>query len=311
MKIYYKLPLFLLLIIPSLLSGQKRWSLEECIRYAWENNLQIKQQELAVEQSENNLEQAKLNYVPTLNASISHSMNWGRSVNLQNLEIIQNKLTQSTSASARAAINVFEGFTKSNEVKSRSLQRDISVEEVDRIRNDISIEIARMYLQILLSKEMLKTVQNSIISVGDQVERTKKLVDAGSLPYSSLLEMQAQLAAEKVQVVNADNQLQNAVLALVQLLDLENDKDFDILDVDVDLMVKEFTGEKVNELYESSLELPQIRSARMKLTNADVQLAIAKGRVLPSVSFSAGYGTYYSDSREQAFFDQFNENRNP
>ncbi|MDZ4058811.1 MAG: TolC family protein, partial [Bacteroidales bacterium] len=109
MRKIYRLPLFLLLIIPGILSGQKRWSLEDCIRYAWENNLRIKQQELAIEQSENNLAQAKLNFIPTLNASVSHSMNWGRSVNVQDLQIIENKLSQSTSASARAAIGLFEG----------------------------------------------------------------------------------------------------------------------------------------------------------------------------------------------------------
>ena len=176
MKIYYKLPLLLLLIVPSLLSGQKRWSLEECIRYAWDNNLQIQQQELAVEQSENNLQQAKMNYIPSLNASLSHSMNWGRSVNLQTLEIIENKLTQSTSANARAGINLFEGFAKGNEVKSRTLLKEISTVEVSKIKNDISVEIARLYLQILLSKEIVKTADQSILSVEQQVDRDRKSV---------------------------------------------------------------------------------------------------------------------------------------
>ena len=311
MKIYYKLPLLLLLTVPTLLSGQKRWSLEECIRHAWDNNLQIKMQELAVEQSENNLEQAKLNYIPTLNASLSHSMNWGRSVNLQNLEIIENKLTQSTSANARAGINLFEGFAKGNEVKSRTLQKEISTEEVSKIKNDISVEIARLYLQVLLSKEIVKTADQSILSVEQQVERTRKMVDAGSLAYSSLLEMEAQLAAERVQVVNARNQLKGALLSLVQLLDLENTSGFDIQEVNVDFMIQGFNGESVDELYELSQSLPQIKSAELKLKNSDIQLSLAKGRTLPTVSFSAGYGSYYSDSREQPFFDQFNENRNP
>ncbi len=311
MKFYYKLPLILLLTIPSLLSGQKRWSLEECIRYAWDNNLQLQQQTLAVEQSENNLEQAKMNYVPTLNASISHSMNWGRSVNLQNLEIIENKLTQSTSMNARAGINLFEGFTKGNEVKSKTLQKEISIQEVDKLKNDISVEIARLYLQVLLSKEILKTAEQSILSVEEQVERTRKMVDAGSLAYSSLLEMEAQLAAERVQVVNSHNQLKSAILGLVQLLDLENSKDFDIQDVDVNFMIRSFNGESVEDLYQISQGLPQIKSAELQLKNSDIQLALAKGRALPVVSFSAGYGTYYSDSREQPFMDQFNENRNP
>ncbi len=311
MKKYYRLLLLLLLMIPGILSGQKRWSLEDCIRYAWDNNLRIKQQELAVEQSENNLAQSRLNFIPTLNASLSHSMNWGRSVNVQDLEIIENKLSQSTSASARAAVGLFEGFTKQNEIKSRVVQVEVSLQEVEKLRNDISVEIARSYLQILLSGEILRTAQQSFSSVEEQLERARKLVDAGSVAYSTLLEVEAQLAAERFQVVNAENQLKSARLTLRHMLDLENDASFEIEEVNIDFLVTDFKGESIEDLYRLSQDLPQIKSAELNLDNSSLQLAIAKGRALPSVSFSAGYGTYYSDSRDQAFFDQFNENRNP
>lgn len=311
MRKHYILPFILLLFFPALISAQKRWSLEECIRYAWENNLQLKQQAIAVEQGLNNLNQAKLNYVPTVSASLSHSMNWGRSVNMQDLEIIENKLSQSTSANARAAINLFEGFTKTNEVKSNLVQLEITRSEVEKLRNDISVEIARSYLQILLSKEILNTTKQSITSAQEQVERTKKLVDAGSLAYSSFLEVQAQLAGERVQVINAQNQLRSSLLSLKQLLDLEGNSEFDIAEIDIDFLVKEYKAESIDELYRISQELPQVKVAELNLENSGLQLAIAKGRLYPSISFSAGYGSYYSDSRDQAFFDQFNENRNP
>lgn len=311
MKKHYKLPFILLLFFPVLLSAQKSWSLEECINYAWENNLQIKQQELSVEQGQNNLYQAKLNYIPRLTASMNHSMNWGRSVNVQDLEIIENKLTQSTSASASAGINLFEGFTKTNEIKSNTVQLEISRSEVEKLRNDISIEIARSYLQILLSKEILNTAKQSITSAQEQVERTEKLVDAGSVAYSSLLEVQSQLAAERVQVINAQNQLRSSLLSLKQLLDLEGSSEFDIEEVNIDFLVKEYKEASIEELYNVSHSLPQVKVAELNVENSGLQLAIAKGRLYPSISFSAGYGTYYSDSRDQAFFDQFNENRNP
>lgn len=311
MKNYYKLPFILLLFFPALLSAQKSWSLQECISYAWENNLQLKQQEIAVEQGQNNLSQSKLNYVPTISASVNHSMNWGRSVNVQDLEIIENKLSQSTSASASAGIGLFEGFTKTNEVKSNSVLLEISRSEVEKLRNDISVEIVRSYLQILLSKEILNTAKQSITSAQEQVERSRKLVDAGSVAYSSLLEVQAQLASEKVQVVNAQNQLRTSLLTLKQLLDLDGNSQFDIEQIDVDFLVKEYVQESVEELYNISQSLPQVRASELNLENSGLQLAIAKGRLYPRLTFSAGYGSYYSDSRDQAFFDQFNENRNP
>lgn len=311
MKIYYKLPILLLLLIPLTLSAQKRWSLEECIKYAWDNNLSIKQQEIVVEQSENNVLESKLQYLPSFNASVSHSMNWGRSVNMQDLQIIENQLSQSTSASMRASVNLFEGFQKGNDLKSKKVVQEISVLGVGRIKNQISVEISRAYLQILLSKEILRTANQSLESVKQQVDRTGKLVNAGSIAYSSLLEIEAQLATERVQVVNAQNQVNNSLLALKQLLDLTRESDFDVDSPNLDLMIEAFSGESVDQLFEQSKTLPQIKSAELNYTNSNLQLAIAKGRSYPTISFSAGYGTYYSDSRDQNFMDQFNENRNP
>ena len=123
--------------------------------------------------------------------------------------------------------------------------------------------------------------------------------------------MQSQLAAERVQVINAQNQLRSSLLSLKQLLDLDGNSEFDIEQVNIDFLVKEYNGTSIEELYKASHSLPQVKVAELNVENSGLQLAIAKGRLYPSLSFSAGYGTYYSDSRDQAFFDQFNENRNP
>ena len=302
----------LLFLAATSLIAQKRWSLQECIEYAWENNLTIKKQELSIEQSENNLQQSKLNYIPSVSTSVSHSMNWGRSVNMADLQIINNKLSQNTSASARASIDLFEGFAKGNQIKNNSVMRDISVQEIDRLKNDISIEISRSYLQILLSKEIVKSAQESLNSVETQVNRTKKMVEQGSLAYSSLLEIEAQLASEKVQLVNAKNQLSTTLLTLAQILDLGYSvASFDIEDINVDSMAIDFYGEDIERLFHSSTELPQIKISYLNLQNSNIQLNIAKGRAMPTLSFSAGFGSHFSDSYKVSFFEQFRDNRNP
>lgn len=313
MKRLLILPVFILIFIPTVLSAQtKLWSLEECIRYAWDNNLRIKQQELAIEQSENNLLQAKLGYLPSLNASVSHSMNWGRSVNMNDLQIIENKLSQSTSANASASVTLFEGMVKNNNLKSMGVKREIARQEISRLRNDISIEIARGYLQVLLSREILNSARASMESTKEQVDRTRKFVDAGGQAYSSLLEIEAQYASEQVQFTNAQNQVNSALLSLRQLLDLTSESSFDIAMPSENLAIAgEFKDESVDELFNSSLTLPQIKGAKLNLDNSNLQLAIAKGQAYPSLSFRAGYGSYYADSREESFMDQFNENRNP
>ena len=313
--------LLVLLLLTSLsLSAQQRWSLQRCIEYAWENNLSIKQQELDLEQSENNLKQSQWNYAPSINAYVNHSMDWGRSVNMNNLKIIQNELSQTISASTRASIYLFDGFLKGNEIKSNRINRDISVQEIDRLKNDISIEIARSYLQILLSKEIVKSATESMNSVDAQVERTKKMVEQGGTAYSSLLEIEAQLASERVQLVNANNQLSTALLTLKQLLDLESSvSDFDIEETNVDLLVKDFREEEIDILFQSSTNLPQIKISELSLQNSNIQLNIAKGKALPTLSLSAGFGSYFSDPVQRSagsnqpisFFEQFKDNRNP
>ena len=293
------------------LKGQEAWTLEKCIRYAAENNLQIKQQSLMVQQAENNVLQSKLDFVPSVSGSVSHNMSWGRSVNLQDLEIIENKLSQSTSANLSASMNLLEGLSKFNTLKSNKTQLEIYNYEVEKLKNDISINITQAYLQVLLAQQMEKTAAESYKSVEEQVERTRKLVDAGSQAYSTLLEIQSQLGTEKVQWVTAQNDVRSNLLTLKQLLDLSPDTPFDIYAPDTENFSMELQTENLNSIYNSALDLPQIKSAELALEKSRLDLKIQKGQAYPVVSLSAGYGSYYSNSQEKAFFSQFNDNRNP
>jgi Outer membrane protein len=189
--------------------------------------------------------------------------------------------------------------------------REIARQEVGRIRNDISIEIARAYLQVLLAREILESANSSLENSAVQVERTRKFVDAGSQAYSALLEMEAQYASELVQQTNAQSQVSNALLTLRQLLDLPAEQSFDVSTPGENLNIGPFAAESPDQLFDASLDLPQIEVARLNKKNSELQLAIAKGQAYPSLTFRAGYGSYYADSRDESFFDQFNENRNP
>lgn len=311
MKKLCRLPLFFALLLPLSASGQKNWTLQECIKYAWENNIQLKQQEIATEQNKNNADQSKLGYLPTLNGSVSHSMNWGRSVNMQDLQIIQNKLSQSSSMSLRASVDIFSGFQKKYNIESKKALYEISKLDAGQLKNNIAIEISRAYLQILLSKEILNTAEESYKSINEQVNRTKILVNAGSQAMGTLLEIEAQMASERYQVVNAQNQVRTNILNLKQLLDLPENTQFDIVLPQIDITDRPFEGENLNDLYNASLELPQIKSAGLNAKNSQTQLRLAKGQLLPSLSLSAGYGTYYSDSRTDDFYTQLKDNRNP
>ena len=276
------------------LHAQKAWTLQECIQYALENNLNIKQQNLAIERDVNQLEQAKWAMAPTISASADYSFSWGRTPNAQDFTIIENQLTQTGYGRIGANIDIFRGLQKVNTVKSNKVQLEISGQEVEKLKNDISIQIARIYLEVLLAQEMLGTAKQSRQSVSEQVSRTQKLVDAGNLAHSNLLEMEAQLATEQVQVVNAENMLRTNYLSLVQLLDLSHETDFSIVVPQIQVDTIGFMGASVDQLYQFSQSLPQIQIGEFTLQQREYQLAATKGQRFPSLSLSAGISTSYS-----------------
>lgn len=312
MKNFMRIPALLLAIMLCCnMYPQQKWSLAKCIEHARENNLQVRQQKTAVEQARNNLLSAKMEYLPSVNASMNHNMSWGRSVNLNDLEIIENQLSQSTSMNISASVPLFEGMQKHNTVKSSLKQLEIAGVNVEKLQDEISLAVAQAYLQVLLNKEIEKSAMASYSSMQEQVEKSRQLVEAGSQAYSSLLEVQAQLASEKVQLVTAGNNVRGSLLALAQLLDMEDFEKFDIEVPDVDYLTLAFTEESVEEIYGYASSLPRIKGAELALEQSKLQYKIQKGAALPVISFNAGYGTYYSDNQESAFFEQFNNNRNP
>ncbi|MDR2585822.1 MAG: TolC family protein [Prevotellaceae bacterium] len=317
------------------INAQKQWTLQECIQYALDNNLNIKQQSLTIERDKNQLEQSKWAMAPSVGFNADYSFGWGRSLNQQDFTITKNKLTQIGSTSIGAGIDLFKGLQKVNTIKSNQAQLEISGQEVEQLKNDISIEIARTYLNVLLYQEVLETAKLSRQSVTEQVNRTQKLVDAGTLAHSSLLEMQAQLATEQVQVVNAENQVRTFSLSLIQLLDLSNESDFSVVVPQIQVDTVGYMGASVEQLYQASQILPKIQIGEYTLEQRERQLAVAKGQRFPSISLSTGVRSSYNpdtkvakngdtiidldnpldmppiELRSSSLFEQLNSNKNP
>ena len=276
-----------------------KWSLERCISYAQEHNLQIRQMRHDIEIASNNVTGSKMEFLPSVNASMGHNMSWGRSVNLNDLEIVENKLSQSSSMNLSASIPLFEGMRKYNNLKSN----------IKQLENEISIAIAKGYLQVLLCMEIEKSAAESCNSAEAQVSRTQELVNYGSQPYSVLLDIKAQLAGEKVQLVSAQNNTSTALLELAQMLDLPDSIAFEIeIPQNSDVLPLEIS---LQEIITAAENHPEIEKARLTLEQSQLLHKIQKGAALPTLSLSAGYGTYYSDSQNSAFFTQFNNNCNP
>ena len=292
----------LVIFLPLSGYAQKTWTLEECIKYAWENNLSLKQQELGVNQSENTHFQSKMALAPTLNARVTENVNWGQSVDLSTLTLLNHVRSSNTGVGVYADVDLFNGLQKLNTIKQEKAKLEIAVQEVQKLRNEISIEITRSYLNVLLANEVLQTARQSRESVAQQCARSRQLVEAGSQPLSSLLEVESQLASEELQVVDAENNLRTSQLNLKQLLDLSMDDDFQIAFPKIgDLNQMEPVS--VEEMYYISQQLPQIKKTEFNLEQRKYELAIAKGGRSPRLSLTMSYSTFYSDAGKKSSDD--------
>lgn len=279
--------------------AQKQWSLSECIEYARNNNLSIRQQQLSLELSDIALTRSKASFLPSVNASASHNYNYGRSVDRFTNQFATDRV-QSNNFYVSANLNVFNGFQLLNTWKLRVIELEAGKLELEQLTNDISLSIATAYLQILFNRELYYNARNQYEITSMQMERTLKLYNAGAISKGDMLTVEAQLATEELQVINADNQLQLSILTLAQMLDIEDVASFDILVPDVVLPDSLIIAGSANDIYQFAVNnQPEILASELRVNGAEKSLAIAKGSRLPSLSLSSSIGTGYSSAARQ------------
>ncbi|MBI9036484.1 MAG: TolC family protein [Bacteroidales bacterium] len=307
--------LFFVLLLSIIGYSQKKWSLTDCINYAIENNIEIKQSEINTATNKINLQQSKLDLIPSLNASASHSYGWGRSIDMATYTYT-NKTTQQNYFQISSNVTVFNGLQKYNTIKQNNFDYLASQFDSDMMRDNISVRLSYAYLQILYSQEILDVAVNQVDITNQQIERTQKLVNAGTLAKGSLLEIQSQGAQEEVNVIMARNNLNLAYLDLLQLLDLPASEKFDIVKPELNI-TEEPQLLKPQEVFSYAvMNRPQIMSAEYRVKSSDRGLAIAKGLRSPSVRLNGGWNTNYSDQITNqtgsaiSFSDQFKDNQN-
>ena len=282
------------------LSAQEPWSLEVCIQYAMENNILIKQTVLNTEYNQNLLKQSKLGQIPSLSGSGNYNYSWGRVLDETTYRYSDNQSINSLNLGISSSANLFSGLRVRNTILQNELNLMASYEDVEKVKNDISLSIAAAYLSIMFNRELLLVTQSQLEITGQQVERTLKMVEAGKLARGNFLELQAQYASEELNLVNAENQLAISLLNLQQMLDLPIDTAFDVVipqlaDPDEDPLM--MNALEVYRLAEQ--EMPEIKSAVLGLESAEKGLAIAKGGRSPQLYMSANFNSRYSDIRQQ------------
>jgi outer membrane protein len=275
---------------------QKTWSLQDCIRYAIENNIQIKQQIIQTEYQKNTLELAKLKLLPTLNGSASHNYSFGRALDETTYQFSNNKTVQSNNFYFGGSLNLFNGLQNYNTIQKNKYQLLAGELDLQSTKDNISLNIALAYLQILLNKELVLATGNQLQITIQQIEKTKKMVDAGSLAKGNLLQIEAQAASEELQYINLKNQLDISYLNLTQILELQTPDGFNIITPDISLDTNTIITGRIDEIYSLAQGLrPEIKSAELSLIASEYDQKIAVGSRSPRLSMNHSFSTGFSD----------------
>ena len=276
----------------------KVWTLEECIEYALEHNIEIKRQELGVSNSEIGLSESRWDYAPSLSAGSSYSISSGRVLDQTTYEFIENNVVGSSSASVSGSMQVFSGMRRHYALKKAKASMKASLADLESVRQDIELNVTAAYLQILCDQENLSSAREMASMLESQMERIQTMVELGRVTEADLLQIRSQHYAALNDVVAAEGQCRLSRMELCQLLEIQDWEDFAIEPIKAD----EYGGMPLFPSMDSiSVESrPEYRSAEAGAEVARRNLQIARASYYPTLSLSAGYGTSYSGARQKA-----------
>lgn len=283
--------ILMILVSFSSFSQDKKWTLEACVNYAIENNIRVKQSELDTELSEENIVSSKGNFLPTVNGSTSGNFNFGSFIGQDGSRISRNSF--GNSLSVNAGVTLFNGFRNTNLYKQAKLGLEASQVQLQKLKDDISLQVVNSYLSVLLNKENFKIADEQVKITQQQVERINILFTEGSQPKTALLDVEAQLASNKEQFINAQNSIDLSLFNLAQLLQISH-KGFDVEEVNFNVSSVELLYNDTDAIFNKAVETrPEIRVAEINIENSDLDIEIAKSAFYPSISLGAGLGTSY------------------
>ncbi|MEQ8906527.1 TolC family protein [Ekhidna sp.] len=299
MKKFGLITLLILFVFAGISQEKRVLSLEECIEIAVKNNLNVKRSELNLQTAEVNLLQSQAGRYPTLNANGNYGYNWGRGIDPTTNQFIDQRINFN-SVGVSTNIPVIQGLQVTNSIRQGKLNTQASRKDLEKAENDISLNTANFYLNVIFNKELLDNAQFQLESSQQQLDRTKKLVASGALPLSNELQLESQVATNEVNLINAQNNLDLAVLALKQALLLPPGQEIDVVIPDITIDQAEIENSSIMNLYNQALlNMPEIQSAQLRVESSQVGVEVAKGGMYPSLSISGRMDTRYSDASQQ------------
>jgi outer membrane protein len=307
-----------LLAVFSLTATAKTWTYEECLQYALDNNITLKKAGLTRQTQEETTRQSKASLLPSLSFSTSQNISYqpwkaNGSTTIQNNEIQMVSSTTSYNGSYNLGANwtVWNGNRNTNQVKLNALAENEA--ELDSITSARSIEerIAQLFVQILYSKEAVKVNQATLEAAKVNEQRGLEMVKVGTMSKADCSQLTAQRAQDEYSVVQSESNVRDFKRQLKALLQLTDDEEFDVVSsTPTDAMALQPIP-SLSSVYEAALEnRPEIKRAMLDVESADIQMKLAKGQRMPSISLNAAVSTNNSSMSDNNWGDQIKTNFN-
>lgn len=298
------------LLLASYQMQAEEWSLRKCVDYAIEHNISIKQRENVKRQQQLQLSNAKNSRLPNLDGSVSQNFSFGRGLTSDNT--YTNKSTSSTSFSLGTSVPLFTGLRIPNMIKLNQLNLEASTADLEKAKNDISVQVAQAYVQILYSMEIADVARRQVSIDSMQVVRLQAMIDNGKASEAELAQQKATLAQGRLTATQAQNQYEQAVLTLTQLLELPSADKFTVERPKVGDIDSNNEKYSVEAVYAEALGVkPEVKAEELRLKGSEYNINIARSGWYPQLSLSAGLGTnYYKTSgfKGESFSDQMKNN---
>ncbi|WP_051295886.1 TolC family protein [Eisenibacter elegans] len=279
------------------------WTLDQCVDYAYENNLSIRQSLLEVRNSQNTYTQSQWERGPALDANISQGWSFGRTVDPFSNQFVSQSFNFNNS-SLVLSWTIFAGGQIRHNIQQNNYSLTASQLNVEQVKYDVALNVATAYLNVLLNQELLNVAIKQREATQEQLDRTQKLFNAGSVAINQVVDLQAQLANDELNIVNAENQVLLSKLNLMQVMNLPAADDFDLAITTLpDIGRAEIYPQAPAEIYVSAEQTwAGIKRTEMSIRSSEASVEAAQGRRYPTLSFSANLSSGYSSAR--TLFDQ-------
>ena len=309
-NLFRNLILILTILILADVNAQKKWSLEECVTYAIENNISVRQANNALLSNDQDIIAAKGNFLPFLGINGSQRMNLG------NVQVFDGEFVDRTFHSSNFGLNIsqtiFNGFRNTNVYRQSLINKAANLEEFKRIKDNVSLTVVNSYLNVLLNKENLIIAEAQYDFSIEQLQLVKELVEAGVQPQANVFDAEASLANDSQQLTVAENSYTLAILSLSQVLQVPFNS-FDVQIIELDPPTQQLMYNDISSILDYAFKnRSEIKVAEKNIEAAKLGKEISKSGFYPSVSLSYGLNTganFSNLTNDNSFFQQINDNR--